>query len=93
MLDDKQAMFLDTIGNGSRLKIFLALLKSKDELTLYKICRLTGLKRKLVEYHILKLIVGELVLKKVYGQIPLYTINNESREANALIEFLTKTGF
>lgn len=89
-LDERQTLLLNTLGNASRLRIFLALWKSKEELTVYRICRFTGLKRRLVDYHLPKLIESKLVLKKVYGEIPLYTINKEGHEANALIEFFKK---
>jgi len=92
-LDERQTTLLDAIGNTSRLKIFLALWKSKEELTVYKICQKTWLKRENVDYHLRKLIESKLVLRKVYGEIPLYTINRESGEANALIEFFIKTRF
>jgi len=88
--DERQTMLLDAIGNSSRLKIFLALWKSKEELTVYKISQKTWLKRESVDYHLRKLVESKLVLRKVYGVIPLYTINKESPEANALIEFFIK---
>lgn len=89
-LDERQATLLDAVGNTSRLKIFLVLWKSKEELTVYRICRFTGLKRKLVDHHLPKLIESKLVLKRVYGEIPLYTVNRDGNEAKALIEFFKK---
>ena len=90
-LDERQTVLINAIGNASRLKILLALLKSKEELTVYKISQKTRLKRERVNYHVRKLINSKLVTKKVYGVIPLYAINRESPEAKALIDFFIKT--
>lgn len=92
-LDERQTKIVNTVGNTSRLKIFLALWKARGELGVYKICKYTKLKRNLVNYHLRKLVESRLVLRKVYGVIPLYTINRESLEANALIEFFVKARF
>ena len=89
--DERQTVLVNALGSASRLKILLALWKSKEELTVYKISQKTRLKRERVDYHLRKLVESKLVLRKVYGTIPLYTINEESPEANALIEFFTKT--
>ncbi len=90
-LDERQTVLINAIGNASRLKILLALLKSKEELTVYKISQKTRLKRERVNYHVRKLVNSKLVTKKVYGVIPLYTINRGSSEAKALINFFIKT--
>jgi len=90
-LDERQNVLINAMGNTSRLKILLALWKSKEELTVYKISQRTWLKRERVDYHLQKLLESKLVLRKVYGEIPLYTINRESPEANALIDFFIKT--
>lgn len=92
-LDERQTTLIKALGNASRLKILLALWKSKEELTVYKISKKTWLKRESVDYHLRKLVESKLVLRKVYGVIPLYTINKQSPEANALIEFFIKTKF
>lgn len=92
-LDERQAVLLDAVGNASRLKIFLALWKARDELVVYKTCKYTRLKRNLVNYHLRKLVESRLVLRKVYGVIPLYTMNKDSLEANALIELFIKARF
>ena len=90
-LDERQTALINAVGNASRLKILLTLWKTEEELTVYKISQKTWLKRERVDYHLRKLLESKLVLRKVYGAIPLYTINKESTEANALIEFFTKT--
>jgi len=90
-LDERQTVLINAIGNASRLKILLVLLKSKEELTVYKISQKTRLKRERVNYHVRKLINSKLVTKKVYGVIPLYAINRGSPEAKALIDFFIKT--
>lgn len=90
-LNEGQTSLINAVGNTSRLKILLALWKSTEELTVYKISQRTLLKRERVAYHLQKLLESKLVLKKVYGVIPLYTINKGSPEANALIDFFTKT--
>ena len=88
--DENKKKFLHAIGNEARLKILRALWKSDLELTIYKISRFTGLGRHSVVRHIQNLVERELVLKKVYGEIPVYTINKDKPEAKALIEFFRK---
>ena len=84
---------LYAIGNKTRLKILLALWKAEKELTIYQICRLTGFGRSSVDRNIKILLGANLVTKKMYGEISLYTINIWSEELNALIEFFRKTRF
>jgi DNA-binding transcriptional ArsR family regulator len=89
-LDEEKKRFIEAIGNQSRLKILLVLWKSDKELTAYKICQRTGLGRSAVSRHLHNLIEVGLVSRRVYGEIPLYTMNiNESR-ANALMDFFAK---
>jgi len=90
-LDEGKKKLLKAIGNESRLKILIALWKSNQELTIYKICRFTGLGRNSVVRHVRNLVRSELVSKKIYGEIPLYTINKDNFELNALIDFFRKT--
>ena len=90
-LDERQTALINAVGNASRLKILLTLWKTEEELTVYKISQKTWLKRERVDYHLRKLLESKLVLRKVYGAIPLYTINKESPEVNALIDFFIKT--
>jgi DNA-binding transcriptional ArsR family regulator len=90
-LDEEKKRFIETIGNPSRLKILLVLWKSEKELTVYKICQRTGLGRSSASRHLHNLVEAELVLKKVYGEIPLYAINKDDFRARAVTEFLTKT--
>ena len=78
-LDESKKVLINAIGNESRLKILLVLWKSNQELTIYKICRFTGLGRSSVGRQIRNLVEWDLVSKKIYGEIPLYTINNENR--------------
>ena len=80
-----QKQLLEVIGNASRLKILLALWKYDGELKIYKICQFTGLGRSAVRRHIQVLVKSGLVSKKLYGEIPLYSINNEDFRARAVI--------
>ena len=89
-LDEGEKRLLNTIGNESRLKILITLRKSEQELTIYKISRFTGLGRNSVVRHIKNLVGSELVIRKIYGEIPLYTINKNNLKANALIDFFSK---
>ena len=87
---DKQHL-IHAIGNESRLKILLVLWKSDKELTIYKLCVFTGLSRGSIIRHIRTLVEIMLVLKKYYGEIPLYTLNMQSSDVKALLDFFRKT--
>jgi DNA-binding transcriptional ArsR family regulator len=89
-LDEEKKRFIEAIGNPSRLKILLVLWKSDKELTVYKICQRTGLGRSAVARHLLMLVNAGLVSRRVYGEIPLYTINGKDSRARAMIEFFAK---
>lgn len=92
-LNARQKQLLEVIGNVSRLKIVLALWKYNKELRIYKISQFTGLGRSAVKRHIQVLVESGLVSKKIYGEIPLYSINKENLIARALIDFFTKMKF
>jgi len=89
-LDEEKKRFIEAIGNPSRLKILLVLWKSDKELTIYKICQRTGLGRSAVSRHIGSLVEVGLVSRRIYGEIPLYTVNKDDSRAKALMEFFTK---
>ena len=89
-LDEEKKRFINAIGNPSRLKILLALWKSDKELTVYKICQRTGLGRSAVARHLNNLVKSQLVSRRIYGEILLYSINQEDFKARALIDFLAK---
>ena len=92
-LSAAQKQLLEVIGNASRLKILLALWKYNKELKIYKICQFTGLGRSAVRRHIQVLVENGLVSKKIYGEIPLYSINKENPITKALTDFFTKLRF
>jgi DNA-binding transcriptional ArsR family regulator len=89
-LDEEKKRFIEAIGNPSRLKILLVLWKSEKELTMYKICQRTGLSRSSASRHIQNLVETGIVSKRIYGEIPLYTINKSNLRARAIVEFFTK---
>jgi DNA-binding transcriptional ArsR family regulator len=89
-LDESKKMLINAIGNESRLKILLVLWKSDQELTVYKISRFTGLGRSSVVRHIHNLVKSGLVSRKIYGEIPLYMIDNDNPKVNALIDFFQR---
>ena len=89
-LDEEKNRSIQTIGNASRLKILLVLWKSDKELTVYKICQRAGLGRSSVACHLHNLVETRLVLKKIYGETPLYAINRDESRARALIDFFAK---
>jgi DNA-binding transcriptional ArsR family regulator len=89
-LDEEKKRFIRAIGNPSRLKILLVLWKADKELTVYKICQRTGLGRSSAARHLQNLIEGGIVSKRIYGEIPLYCINNSDSRAKALVEFFAK---
>lgn len=89
-LSAAQKQLLEVIGNASRLKILLALWKYNKELRIYKICQFTGLGRSSVRRHIRVLVDARLVTKKLYGEIPLYSINANNPLVRTLIELFKK---
>jgi DNA-binding transcriptional ArsR family regulator len=92
-LDEEKKKFIDAIGNPSRLKILLVLWKSDKELSVYKVCQRTGLGRSAVARHLHMLTDVGLVSRKIYGEIPIYSINKDASMARTLIEFFTKAKF
>ena len=90
-LDESKKQLINAIGNESRLKILLVLWKSNQELTVYKISRFTRLGRSSVVRHIHNLVKSGLVSREIYGEIPLYRINNDNPTINALIDFFRRT--
>jgi len=89
-LDEEKKRFIDALGNPSRLKILLVLWKSDKELTVYKICQRTGLGRSAVTRHLGNLVDAGLTSRRVYGEIPLYSINGKDLRARAVVEFFRK---
>jgi len=89
-LDEEKNRFIEAIGNSSRLKILLVLWKSDKELTVYKICQRTGLGRSAASRHLRSLVETELVSRKIYGEIPMYTINRDDFRAKTVVEFFIK---
>ncbi len=87
---ERENLIIDLLGNSSRLKILLALWRSSEELTPYKISRLTGLKRSSVRYHLKKLVDGGLIKRITYMDIPLFKINYDCEEGKAISEFFKK---
>ena len=85
-----RSSLLSAIGNKSRLKILLSLWKAREEMTMYKICKATGLKRNSLSNHLRILLENELVERKIYGEIPLYTLNKSNPTVKALAEFFSK---
>jgi DNA-binding transcriptional ArsR family regulator len=89
-LDEEKKRFIEAIGNPSRLKILLTLWKSDKELTVYKICKRTGLGRSAVSRHLHNLTETGLVSRMIYGEVPLYSLSIEDFKAKALADFFSK---
>lgn len=85
-LEEEKERFVDAIGNSSRLKILLVLWKSDRELTVYRICQRARLGRSAVSRHLRILVNVGLVSRKIYGEIPLYSINHGDSNAKALMD-------
>jgi DNA-binding transcriptional ArsR family regulator len=83
---DREEKLLDALGNRARLKILLTLARSSTPLTIYKICRYSGLGRSTINRNIRTLVRSELVERVLYGEIPLYTLNIEKKEVEALVK-------
>ncbi|MBM4401268.1 MAG: winged helix-turn-helix transcriptional regulator [Crenarchaeota archaeon] len=90
-LDEEKKRFVEAIGNSSRLKILLVLWKADKELTVYKVCQRTGLGRSSTSRHIQNLVEIGIVSRRIYGEIPLYTLNGNDPRAKAIVELFTKT--
>ncbi len=91
-LSEGDKKFIDAIGDPVRLRILLALWKSRQELKVYGICRLTGVGRSSVRRHLDNLVGNGLVIRKVYGEIVLYSINKDDHKTNALTDFFKNVG-
>lgn len=89
--DEDRKRFIDTIGNVSRIKILYVLWRSRQELRIYRICHLTGLGRSSARHHLNKLVKNELVVRKIYGQVILYSVNKNNPRLNALVDFFKAT--
>ena len=83
---DREEKLIDALGNRARLKILLTLARSSTPLTIYKICRYSGLGRSTINRNIGILVEVELVERVLYGEIPLYTLNIETKEVEALVK-------
>jgi len=81
---------LFAIGSESRLKILLSLGRAGVDMSVYRICRATGLNRRSLSYHLKILLENRLVEKKIYGEVSLYTVNKSNPDALALIDFFSK---
>jgi DNA-binding transcriptional ArsR family regulator len=92
-LDEEKKRFIEAIGNPSRLKILLTLWKSDKELTVYKICKRTGLGRSAVSRHLRNLTEAGLVSRMIYGEVPLYSLSKEDFKSKALVDFFSKIKF
>lgn len=86
----RQTLLLKALGSVSRLRILLALWKLGGEVTVYRICRFTGLGRGRVTYHLKILVESGLVRKRSYASISLYALNRESEEAAAVAELFRR---
>ena len=82
---------INLLGNRSKLRILITLWKSREESTVYRICKSTGLKRSIVHRHIKDLVDGGLVQRRRYGEISLFTLNSDSPCGKAFKEFLDRT--
>ena len=78
--------FIEALGNPSRLRILVQLWK-EGEMRVYRISSSTRLGRSSVKWHLGKLVESEIVMKKVYGQAVLYSINKDHPRFKALLEF------
>lgn len=82
----REEKLIDALGNRARLKILLTLTRSSTPLTIYKIGRYSGLGRSTINRNIGALVEVELVERVLYGEIPLYTLNIETKEVGALVK-------
>ncbi len=64
----------DLLGNPCRLRILLALARHREELSVYKIAKFSGLGRASVTKHLPMLVERGLVRKRAYGRISLYSL-------------------
>jgi|YelNatPaOPRAMG01_1025707.scaffolds.fasta_scaffold77320_1 DNA-binding transcriptional ArsR family regulator len=82
---------LGLVGNPSRLRILLALARHREELSVYKIAKFSGLGRASITKHLPLLAEGGLVRKRAYGRISLYSLS-ESPLTRGLMAFFREAG-
>jgi DNA-binding transcriptional ArsR family regulator len=84
---------LKTLGNEARLRILLALARCRnDALTIYKIAKFSGLDRRAVKRHLIKLINANLVIRRSHDQLSFYALNNECVHVQKLLELFNDAG-
>ncbi|MEM2225804.1 MAG: helix-turn-helix domain-containing protein [Candidatus Bathyarchaeia archaeon] len=71
---DYEKAILGLLGNPCRLKILLALARHREELSVYKIAKFSGLGRASVTRHLPMLVERGLVRRRTYGRISLYSL-------------------
>ena len=82
---------LGLVGNPSRLRIILTLARHREELSVYKIAKFSGLGRASITKHLPLLAEGGLVRRRAYGRISLYSLS-ESPLTRGLMAFFKEAG-
>lgn len=80
---------LRLLGNESRLRILLALARHEREgsLTVYKLAKVSGLERKVIQANLRPLVAADWVGVKSYGPIHVHYLRRDHFVVSALLEF------
>jgi DNA-binding transcriptional ArsR family regulator len=82
---------LGLMGNPCRLRILLTLARHREELSVYKIAKFSGLGRASITKHLPMLVERGLVGRRVYGRISLYSLS-EGPLTRGLVAFFREAG-
>lgn len=61
-----------------------------EDLTIYKIAKFSGLDRKVIRKHLVKLLTANLVHMKSYGPISVYSINSDSGPVQRVMDLFNE---
>ncbi len=78
---------LKALGNPVRLRVILAL-EELGEATLYRISSRTGVKRTRLRRHLETLVSSGICLRKVHGDVLLYSLNLKDEGVKTFVEAL-----
>lgn len=80
---------LKALGNPVRLRVLLAL-DELGEATLYRLSSWTGVKRTLLRKHVETLVSSGVCVRKVHGDLLLYSVNVDDPRVAEFVEALKK---
>ena len=73
------------------MRILLVLARNRGEdLTIYKIAKISGLDRKVIRKHLSQLLAVNLIHVKNYGPVCVYSINNSNAPVQRIIDLFNE---